>query len=431
MQVGSRNGAKLVHDAYAERAEVVHAFFHANADRLAHLCHAMARRFARGGVLIAFGPGAAASDAQHVSVEFVHPVIVGKRALPAVALPNDVVSTLALAFGDQVDAFSHQLLTVGAPGDIALGMVHSPHDPGSPGVTAALTRAEAAGMLAILLAGASSGGASPAHVFEVPSEDPYIVQEVHETLYHVLWELVHVFFEHKGLLVEEGVASSPGRAHDTGRSSFLYPFLKGAETDLPAVVSEISRSILQKADDVVALRAESMDPEGLLETAEVIAGRVEKGGKVLVFGNGGSATDAQDFVGDLVAPPCGGPPIRAVSLTNDSAVLTAIGNDIGFDNVFARQVIAHGRAEDVAVAISTSGGSRNVLAALDEARRRGLLTVGFAGYGGGRMAEVCDRCHTVDADYIPRIQEAQATQYHVLRALLGGLVAGTGAGPRG
>ncbi len=422
MQGGSWNGTKLVHDAYLERAEVVRSFFYANADRLAHLCHAMARRFARDGVLIAFGPGAAASDAQHVSVEFVHPVIVGKRALPALALPNDVVSTLASALGDRRNPFSHQLLTLGAPGDIALGMVHSSGDPGSDGVETALEQAEAAGMLAILLDGGASRATSTEHLFEVPSDEPFIVQEVHETLYHVLWELVHVFFEHKGLLTEQGGASSPGRAHDTGRSSFLYPFLKGAETDLPAVVSEISRSILQKADDVVALRAKSMDPEGLLETAEVIAGRVEKGGKVLVFGNGGSATDAQDFVGDLVAPPCGGSPIRAVSLTNDSAVLTAIGNDIGFDNVLARQVIAHGRPGDVAVAISTSGGSRNVLAALDEARRRGLMTVGFAGYGGGRMAESSDRSHTVDADYIPRIQEAQATQYHVLRSLIGALL---------
>ncbi|MDQ3785079.1 MAG: SIS domain-containing protein [Actinomycetota bacterium] len=422
LQGGTRNRTKLVHDAYLERGEVVSAFFHANADRLAHLCHAMARRFARDGVLIAFGPGAAASDAQHVSVEFVHPVIVGKRALPALALPNDIVSTLALAYGDRRDAFSHQLLTLGAPGDIALGMVHSPHDPGADSVAAALREAEAAGMLAIFLGGGSTGAASAEHRFEVASDDPFIVQEVHETLYHVLWELVHVFFEHKGLLVDQGGASSPGRAHDTGRSSFLYPFLKGAETDLAGVVSEISRSILQKADDVVALRAGSMDPEGLLETAGLIAGRIEGGGKVLVFGNGGSATDAQDLVGDLVAPPCDGSPIRAVSLTNDSAVLTAIGNDIGFDNVFARQVIAYGRPGDVAVAISTSGGSRNVLAALDEARRRGLLTVGFAGYGGGRLAEVCDRCHTVDADYIPRIQEAQATQYHVLRGLLNDLL---------
>ncbi len=428
MQSGTLSGTKLVQGAYLERAEVVRAFFQANSDRLAHLCHAMARRFAHDGVLIAFGPGAAASDAQHVSVEFVHPVIVGKRALPALALPNDVVSTLALAFRDRRDAFSHQLLTLGAPADIALGMVHSSGDSGSEGVTTALGQAEAAGMLAILLGGKSPGPLPPEHLFEVPSDDPFIVQEVHETLYHVLWELVHVFFEHKGLLDDPGGASAPGRAHDTGRSSFLYPFLKGAESDLAGVVAEVSRSILQKADDVVALRAGSMDPEGLLATASLITGRVERGAKVLVFGNGGSATDAQDLVGDLVAPPRGGSPIRAISLTNDSAVMTAIGNDIGFDNVFARQIIAHGRPGDVAVAISTSGGSRNVLAALVEARRRGLVTVGFAGYGGGRMAEICDRCHTVNADYIPRIQEAQATQYHVLRALLSELL-GTGPAP--
>ncbi len=421
MQSGTRDGTKLVHGAYRERAEVVRSFFYANADRLAHLCHAMARRFARDGVLFAFGPGAAASDAQHVSVEFVHPVIVGKRALPALALPNDVVSALASALGDQ-DPFSHQLLTLGAPGDIALGMVHSPGDPGSEGVSSALGQAEAAGMLAISLGGRSSEAASTEYLFEVDSDDPFIVQEVHETLYHVLWELVHVFFEHKGLLSDSGVPSAHGRAHDAGRSSFLYPFLKGAESDLTGVTSEVSRSILQKAEDVMALRARSMDPEGLLETAGLIAGRVEGGGKVLVFGNGGSATDAQDLVGDLVAPPCGLTPVRAVSLTNDAAVLTALGNDIGFDNVFARQVIAHGRPGDVAVAISTSGGSRNVLAALGEARRRGLMTVGFAGYGGGRMAEICDRSHTVDADYIPRIQEAQATQYHVLRSLIGELL---------
>jgi D-sedoheptulose 7-phosphate isomerase len=103
-------------------------------------------------------------------------------------------------------------------------------------------------------------------------------------------------------------------------------------------------------------------------------------------------------------------------------VISAVGNDVGLDNVFARQIIAHGGPNDVAVAISTSGGSRNVLAAVTEARKRGLLTVGFAGYGGGRMAELCDRAHVVAGDYIPRIQEAQASQYHVLRLLLAQLV---------
>jgi D-sedoheptulose 7-phosphate isomerase len=119
-----------------------------------------------------------------------------------------------------------------------------------------------------------------------------------------------------------------------------------------------------------------------------------------------------------MAPPSGLEPVPAISLTNDAAVVTAVGNDVGFDNVFARQIIAYGSPGDVAVAISTSGGSRNVLAAVEEARRRGLVTIGLAGYGGGRLAELCDRAHVIDADYIPRIQEAQATQYHVVRRLL-------------
>ncbi|MFN2388174.1 MAG: SIS domain-containing protein, partial [Actinomycetota bacterium] len=127
---------------------------------------------------------------------------------------------------------------------------------------------------------------------------------------------------------------------------------------------------------------------------------------------------AQDLVVDLMTPPPGMAPVAAMSLTNDEAVVTAVGNDVGFENVFARQVIAHGKAGDVVVAISTSGGSRNVLAAVEEAARRGLLTVALTGYGGGRLAELCDRVHPIDADYVPRIQEAQATQYHVLRRLL-------------
>ena len=240
------------------------------------------------------------------------------------------------------------------------------------------------------------------------------MQEVHETLYHVLWELVHVFFEHKGLLEDR----TERKEHDTGGVSFLYPFLSESESGLEGVLSEVERSIRQKAADVIEMRAASCEPKGFVETSESISERISDGGRVLAFGNGGSATDAQDLVTDLVAPPAGIRPIPAISLTNDAAVITAVGNDVGFDNVFARQVIALGAPGDVAVAISTSGGSRNVLVAVEEARRRGLLTVGFAGYGGGRLAELCDRAHVVDADYIPRIQEAQASQYHTIRRLL-------------
>ncbi|MBW3590345.1 MAG: SIS domain-containing protein [Actinobacteria bacterium] len=416
---------QLVEDLYAERERVDRDFFEREAPRLAELCHLMARRFIRGGRLIAFGTGPAATDAQHVSVEFVHPVIVGKRALPAMALANDAASSVGLAIADRSGFISHQLSLIAGSDDIALGMVHGPNDPGQEPVAAALKQAQALGSLAISLGGPAVPADGADHVFEVDSPDPFIVQEVHETLYHVLWELVHVFFEHKGLLEDR----PKGSAHDSGKSSFLYPFLAEAETEIEPVLKQIRNSILQKVDDVISMRNACLRPDELVETARLIAQRVAAGGKVLIFGNGGSATDAQDFCVDLVVPPsvpgggsAGVKPIAALSLTNDAAVVTAVGNDVGFENIFARQVIAYGKETDVAVAISTSGGSRNVLAAIEEAKRRKLLTVGLAGYGGGRMLEICDRTHTIDADYIPRIQEAQAPQYHVLRMLLGRLL---------
>jgi D-sedoheptulose 7-phosphate isomerase len=154
-----------------------------------------------------------------------------------------------------------------------------------------------------------------------------------------------------------------------------------------------------------------------------------RGGKIIAFGNGGSATDANDLVIDCVAPPPGLQPIPAVSLAAEPANITAVANDIGSEAIFARQLIAHGRPEDVAIGISTSGGSTNILAALAEARRHGLLTVGILGYDGGRIVseQLADHAIVVRSDYIPRIQEVQASAYHVLRGLLDELYGDGGA----
>ena len=129
------------------------------------------------------------------------------------------------------------------------------------------------------------------------------------------------------------------------------------------------------------------------------------------MGNGGSATDATDVVADLLA--AGRP---AIDLTADAAVLTAIANDVGVEAIFARQVIAHGRAGDVLLTLSTSGGSANVISALAEARRRGAVTLAFVGYDGGRIAAegLADHVIVTRSQHIPRIQEAQASAYHVL-----------------
>ena len=374
-----------------QRNNIFEAFFNAEAPRLAEACHEMSRRFLAGGRLLAFGNGSAATDAQHVSVEFVHPVIVGKRALPALDLgPN----------------FELHLPVILRPEDMVMGFSFPS---GDEMVERALRLARERGALTFALAGEAGD-----YPFAVPDEDAFVVQEVFEVLYHMLWETVHVYFEHR----EQG--------HDVGSSSFLYPFLSSGEQPLERVVEEVQGSMLQKMEEVNGMRAAVAETEAgaISETAVAVVERLRLGGKLIVFGNGGSATDANDLVADCVAPPPGFEPVPAISLSAESPNITAIANDIGSEAIFARQLIAHARPEDVAIGISTSGGSANILAALAEARKRGLLTVGIVGYDGGRIAGegLADHSVVVRSDYIPRIQEVQASVYHVLRGLIEALV---------
>jgi D-sedoheptulose 7-phosphate isomerase len=172
------------------------------AEAITAACHAMAARFHQGGKLVVFGTGSASTDAQHVAVEFVHPVIVGKRALPAISLTTDVATVTGIAEREGMDAiFSHQLRYLAAPGDIALGICTT-GDCGS--ALAGLAAARQLGMLTIALAGGDGGAiaAGPAadHVLLARSDDARVVKEMHVTMYHLLWELVHVFFEQPGTL---------------------------------------------------------------------------------------------------------------------------------------------------------------------------------------------------------------------------------------
>ena len=178
------------------------------ADAVAAACHAMAVRFHRGGKLVVFGAGGASTDAQHVAVEFVHPVIVGKRALPAISLTTDVATVTGIAERDGVAAiFAHQIRFLADPADIALGISA---DGNSVSVQAGLEVAAAMGLLTIALVGGDGGriAAGPAvdHLLLAASDDPRVVKEMHVTTYHVLWELVHVFFEQPGVLAPGVVA---------------------------------------------------------------------------------------------------------------------------------------------------------------------------------------------------------------------------------
>ena len=368
-------------------------FFDAEADRLADACCLLAQRFRKGGRLLAFGRGAFATDAQHVSVEFIHPVIVGKRALPACDL------------SPLLDARAETLI---GPEDIVMGF-------GPPGgdrrIDELLAAASRTGAMTFALPG-------PAGDYAVQEfcAHPFQHQEMIEVLYHTLWETVHVFLE------REEIGSEAGGA------SFLYPFLGSGTQSASDPRREVAASIRMKVAEDVRLREQvaAGETERMVEVSLAIAARIRRGGKLLILGNGGSATDANDWAFDCVCPPDGMRPIPALSLSSEPAVLTAIANDVGMDAVFLRQVIAHARPEDVVIGISTSGGSRNLLACFEEARRRKLLTIALLGYDGGEVVKrrLADLALVVRSDYIPRIQEVQASMYHVIRELLEDLLHG-------
>jgi D-sedoheptulose 7-phosphate isomerase len=187
-------------------------------------------------------------------------------------------------------------------------------------------------------------------------------------------------------------------------------------------VAEVATSIVMKVQNDSALRAEAAreESEQIGNAALAIHERLQRGGKLIIFGNGGSATDANDLAIDCVLPPLGFRPIPAVSLALEPANITAVANDIGTDAIFLRQLIAQAAPEDIAVAISTSGGSRNIIMALEEARKRNMLSIALLGYDGGeiRRRGLADFPIVVGCDYIPRIQEVQASIYHVLRESL-------------
>jgi D-sedoheptulose 7-phosphate isomerase len=349
----------------------------------------MSERFLRGGRLLAFGRGPYATDAQHVSVEFVHPVIVGKRALPALDLSL---------------AFEPWLKTLVQSQDMVMGF--GPPE-GDTEVWAALDAARQRGAMTFALPGVEGS-----YFAAVATQDPFIHQELIEILYHTLWETVHVFFEHREL------------GHDVGEAGFLYPFLGKEKQATFEVVTEVADSIQMKVRDdaILRTRVAQEEAEKIGSAVSAMRERLERGGKLITFGNGGSATDANDWAIDCVAPPAGYRSIPAISLAMEPANLSAIANDVGTELIFQRQLIAQARPNDVAIAISTSGGSKNIIVALEEARKRGLLIVALLGYDGGEVLRrgLADFPLIVRSDYIPRIQEVQASIYHLMREALEG-----------
>jgi D-sedoheptulose 7-phosphate isomerase len=208
----------------------------------------------------------------------------------------------------------------------------------------------------------------------------------------------------------------------------LYPFLHGGRHDRAAMQAALLDSTRQKAADSAAMKQRffAEHSEAVVAVGEAIAGVYRGNGRMFSMGNGGSSCDASHFAVEFVHPVTAGrPALTAVNLAGDMAMVTAVGNDIGFGHIFLRQLIALARPGDGVIGFSTSGSSENILAAFATAKRLGLVTIGLAGHDGGRMAHSTDldHCLVVPSDSIHRIQETHVTIYHILWDLVHTLLA--------
>jgi D-sedoheptulose 7-phosphate isomerase len=312
----------------------------------------LARTFTAGGRLIVSALDRP-DHARHVAVEFVHPAITGAKSLPSFAVaPNDIDNVVRL--------------------DDALLIIESADH------TLDRTLPESAQLLVV--------GAD--------MTEPELVR-----WYHVLWELVQLGLEHPGLT--GGSASEGGDP-----TNFLYPFLDAAEDDEPALLASMASSESAKQTESAELAAQTVTANAATvdAVAEQIESAVAGGGTVFSIGNGGSACDAAQLTRLLQARG-----LRAMSLAEDPATLTALANDLGVARIFSRQVDASVRLGDVVVLFSTSGSSVNLLSVLDLDVAAELVIVACAGYGGGPMAAHTNVDHQliIDSTSVHRIQEAQ------------------------
>jgi D-sedoheptulose 7-phosphate isomerase len=458
--------AAVLTEARARRRAAGFAFLN-EVDALARACRSMADRFGRGGRLLVWGSGLSEADARHVVVEFVHPVIVGKRALPAHAV-DDAAQVGVIARRDDI------VMTI--TNDVAGG--HA---------AAALGAGSSAGALTVALLGGADGnhtlGANAEHVVRATGPNPRVARELQVTAYHILWELVHVFLEGSARVGAEEATSCPACADeavtasvvdllpgdmarvvtstgsqeisvalvdvevgdrvlvhaaeaigiasdepDTGDGgdstreaaglAALYPFLYGSGPGAAALDDHVRGSTEVKIREIAALRDQLLTDEAgpLAACASTLAGAFHAGGTLFTFGNGGSSTDARALARLFVtAADTGDRGLRAVSLPDDAATVTALANDVSFDVVYTRQLAALATTRDIAFGISTSGSSENVNRALRDAHSWGLKTVGLAGDDGGNMKDVeSDHFFVVRSSSVHRVQEAQTTLYHVL-----------------
>ena len=208
----------------------------------------------------------------------------------------------------------------------------------------------------------------------------------------------------------------------------LYPFLHGEKQDAGRLDAALLESVRQKALDSVETKRRFFEQNGraVVAIAHALADVYRGNGRLFAMGNGGSSCDAAHVAVEFLHPiTAGRPALTAVNLVADTAMMTAVGNDVGFDHIFVRQIVAQARRGDGLIGISTSGNSGNLLNAYAKAKQMGVVTIGLSGYDGGKMARSADvdHCLVVDSESIHRIQETHVAIYHILWDLVHTLLA--------
>jgi D-sedoheptulose 7-phosphate isomerase len=214
----------------------------------------------------------------------------------------------------------------------------------------------------------------------------------------------------------------------------LYPFLHGRKQEPSAMNAALIEAVADKVGhhrDVIGTFFAN-NGQAVIDAAGAIAGMYQRGGRLFAMGNGGSSCDAAHVAVEFLHPVTAGrPALTAIDLSADRTMLTAVANDVGFDHIFVRQIIAQGRSGDGLIGLSTSGNSKNLVKAFIKAKEMGLTTIGLAGMTGGAMATLgLDHCLIVEDDSIHRIQECHVTIYHILWDLVHSLLADERGAPR-
>lgn len=227
-------------------------------------------------------------------------------------------------------------------------------------------------------------------------------------------------------------------AHDALQS--LYPFLHASRQDQGRLDQALLDAVTMKARDSIDTKHAFFERNGaaVVAMARAIAGVYQRNGRLFTMGNGGSSCDAAHIAVEFLHPiTAGRPALTAVNLVADTAMMTAVGNDVGLEHIFVRQVIAHARPGDGLIGVSTSGNSPNLISAFAKAKQLGVVTLGLSGHDGGAMARgaMLDHCLVVPSDSVHRIQETHVAIYHILWDLVHTLLAdergGLAASPDG